>query len=180
MDLELHKQLLSSGCANTMLVHRLCLVPPWQANQQWHTEHRQSDANLDEVSLGLFHTSHISKGDASVGLHLEFGLALAKIHGVVASWAAHAAPLPAGQQEQTPHKQQRECKVACEYEGHCYISACYTVHMTFVGNAIWLLQFLSVKCTQREHLVQHLTDHYRDGRCCSTYSKQALVLAAQT
>ena len=44
-------------------------------------------AHLHEVSLGLLNTSHISKGDASVGLHLEFGFALSKVEGVVASRA---------------------------------------------------------------------------------------------
>ena len=69
--------------------------------------------HLHEVGLGLFHTSHISEGDAGVGLHLELGFALAEVHGVVASWATHAAPLATGQQEQASHQQQWECKVAC-------------------------------------------------------------------
>lgn len=53
----------------------------------------QRKADLHEILLGLLYTSHISKGDASVRLHLKLGLALAKVEGVVASRARHAPTL---------------------------------------------------------------------------------------
>ena len=70
-------------------------------------------AYLHEVLLGLIHASHIVKGYACVGLHLKLGAALAKVEGVVATWAAQATALAPAQQEQTTHQQQRESQVAC-------------------------------------------------------------------
>lgn len=54
---------------------------------------RHGKADLHEVLLGLLDTGNISKGDASVGLHLELGFALAKVEGIVASRARHATSL---------------------------------------------------------------------------------------
>lgn len=64
---------------------------------------------------GMPRTCYVIKHDASVGLHLEAGLALAEGQGVVATWPAHAAGTAAAarQQEQATHQQQREGQVAC-------------------------------------------------------------------
>ena len=66
---------------------------------------QHAEADLHEVLLGLLNASNISKGDASVGLHLELGFALAKVEGVVASRASHATSLSPGQEEEATHQQ---------------------------------------------------------------------------
>ena len=84
-------------------LHKACLCP---CKMEFPT-------HLHEVGLGLIHASHVVKSDASVGLHLEFGLRLPKVERVVAAGAAHAAALATGQQEQAANQQQGEGQVAC-------------------------------------------------------------------
>ena len=64
--------------------------------------------HLGELELGALNTSHITKGDLGLGLHLQARLALAKAHGRVAATALGAAQ----QKEQTPQQQQGEEQAA--------------------------------------------------------------------
>lgn len=71
---------------------------------------------LHEVLLGLIDAGNIIEGDASVGLHLKFGLGLAKSQRVVAARATYTALGAPGQKEQPSHQQQWERQIACTYE----------------------------------------------------------------
>ena len=77
---------------------------------------RYTGAYLHEVLLGLVNAGHVVKGDASVGLHLELGLGLAKGERIVAAGAPGAALRAPRQQEEAAHQQQRERQVACSPE----------------------------------------------------------------
>lgn len=75
-----------------------------------------TNSHLLKVLFGLRNAGHVVEGDAGVRLHLELGLGLAHLHGIVAaaeSAGAAAAATAAGQQEQAAHKQQRKRQVAC-------------------------------------------------------------------
>ena len=91
----------------------VCMNPP---NTSHHRRQCRQGIHLLEILLGLLHAGNVVKGDAGVGLHLELGLGLAHLHGVVATAkaarAAGAAAAPR-QQEQAAHEQQRECQVSC-------------------------------------------------------------------
>ena len=83
-------------------------------------------SHLLKVLFGLLDAGHVVEGDAGVRLHLELGLGLAHLHGVVAAaksaWTASTATA-AGQQEQTAHQQQWERQVACEREKQVLMAA---------------------------------------------------------
>ena len=86
--------------------------------------------HLHEVCLGLINTCNIAEGDASVGLHLEFGLGLAKCHrvaGASATTHATAAPASAGEEEQAANEQQREGKVAEQVEKNSATILCMSM-----------------------------------------------------